>query len=818
MRLQRYGLIFITIYAFFIAGGYANSVPIIRWFNHIFLSILAVSWLGWRIWHKRGLPLSPLNIPVIAILVLGFVTIPFSDDPRMALENMWYPVIFAMVFWFIVNAFHRAQERMIMETLFLITTIVIFLSVIQVSDALFAWIGIIRAPGQGWLEFVGTGISFPFQEDLRIFLPLGVSTQVAGFVAPLIIISLAWAISTEKKAVRVILLVITALLAMILILTFSRGGLIAVTAGLLTLFLLRLTQTNRIQSLLTRRNLSIIGVLLLLTAIVGLAVITIGSLSGRQSGDSVRVDLWRSAIAMTTDNPITGVGTGLYGRALRDYRQFDTARDRLSTAHNIYLTVMAEHGLAFILILGASILIVGRSWWQLRSEASSDPTRLFRLNGMMATLIAFAVHNLFDTLTVFASMSLIALIVVYCTVRPAKSRLEERPQGNQYLAIALLLIVSAYGIWFVAIVDRAHSHFVNSKNPEFDQLAEAQLARQIDSHLNLYILQEAYLFGRDALENPDSDDLSAAIELYEEALLLEPTWDTGMINLAALFEANDEPEQALTWLAEAQTIIRNNAAHLHWARISEANNLADEETILENYEHSLQLTTMLPLSDFWVETPLREAAILTYSDRLPLDRQYRIAQIHFPENLVDLLPESPETASEWWVIGEHALTIENDTETAIEAFSNAIDLAPHNADYYASRARAYENIEDAERDLQIAMFIGTRDEYPNAILANLSESPEEIEEYRRAAVPGVVQLHEFEGVLYAGRTAAFALYPPVRQIGPGNAVMQIWYDLAADYEVNNDLEQAIEVYEAIAFIAPEDDRALAELERLQTGN
>lgn len=819
MRLQRYGLIFLAIYTVFIAGGYANNVPQIRWFHHIFMTLLAVTWLGWRIRHKRGLPPTPLNMPLLAILLLGFATIPCSYDPRMALESMWSPVIFALVFWFIVNAFHRAQERMIMETVFLVTAIVIFLSFIQVSDALFAWIGIIRAPGQGWIEFLGTGINFPLQTDLRIFLPLGVSTQVAGFVAPLIIISLTWAISTEKKLIRIVLSAFTILLTIILVLTFSRGGLIAVTTGLCTLFILRLVQTNRAQTLLTRRNLSIVGALLVLAIIVAIVVISIGSQGGRRSGDSVRLDLWRSAVEMTVDNPLTGVGTGLYGRALRDYRQFDTARDRLSTAHNIYLTVTAEHGLGIILILRATILIVGRSWWQLRSESLSDPSRLLRLNGMMATLIAFSVHNLFDTLTVFASISLFAIILVYCTVRPAKSRLEERPQGNQYLAIAMLLIISAYGIWFVAIVDRAHAHFVNSNNPEFDQLAEARLALEIDPNLNLYVLQEAYLFGRDALENPEFDNLSNAIEHYENVLLLEPTWDTGMINLSALYEANGEPEQALMWLAEAHTIIRNSTAHLHWARIAEVNNLADEDSILENYALGIR-SPYLPLSDFWAETILREETLITYMAELPLHWQYRIAQVHFPETLSGLVPENPETAGEWWIVGEYALTVESDAERAIEAFTNAIALAPNNGDYYASRARAYgqDNITSAERDLQIANFVGTRDEYPDAIRSTLVTDAEAIEFYRRIAVPGLPQSQEFEGVLYAGRTASFVLYSSVRQIGRGDSITKIWYDLAINYEENNDIEQAIEVYEAIAFIAPEDERAIEELERLQSRN
>ncbi len=46
--------------------------------------------------------------------------------------------------------------------------------------------------------------------------------------------------------------------------------------------------------------------------------------------------------------------------------------------------------------------------------------------------------------------------------------------------------------------------------------------------------------------------------------------------------------------------------------------------------------------------------------------------------------------------------------------------------------------------------------------------------------------------------------------------MQVWYDLAAEYELQGDVEAAIEVYQAITIHAPEDQRATEALNRLNS--
>ncbi|MEL6309599.1 MAG: O-antigen ligase family protein, partial [Chloroflexota bacterium] len=679
MRLQRYGFILLAVYALFLSGGYATNVPSIRFFDHFFFTALAISWLGWRWYRGKGIPSSPLNIVIFALLGIGFLSVLFSTETRMAIEHMWRPLIYTMGFLFIVNAFHHAQDRLVMDITFIIAVTVIFLAGIQISSAFFG-LGLVRLPSQGWVEFLGTGIPFPVTDDMRVFLPLGVSTQTAGFVSPLIILTLAWALSISKGIVRNAFGVLFALLVMVMIMTFSRGGLLSVMAGLVTFFGLQFVITDRIEKLFTARNLRILGGLLALGIVVVGAVLVISSNRSRQDGDSLRLDLWRSAINMTIDHPLTGVGTGIYGTELRSYRNPDIADDRLSTAHNIYLNMMAENGLLVLIAWGVGGWILVQTWWQLRKDADGDSVRYIRLNGAMAALIAFGVHNMVDTMTTFAALMLLSVLLVYCTVQPAKSRLQvTQASSHRHLNFVAIGVLLVYGLWFIAIVDPAHRDFLASRDTEQSletRLVSAQAAVDGDSAVGLYHLQVAFLSGQIAIESSDAQALQNAIDLHLDALERAPTWDIGMINLAGLYEQVDDIDGALHWLTQASAISRENSADLHWARLSDAIDPSTNEDIIVAYHDDIRWHRYLPLSDFWLATPNREAALLRYTEDLALNRQYRIYQVHYPDELSSLLPENPSSAAEWWVVGEYALTIENDAESGVTAFTEAIALRP----------------------------------------------------------------------------------------------------------------------------------------------
>ncbi len=555
-----------------------------------------------------------------------------------------------------------------------------------------------------------------------------------------------------------------------------------------------------------------IGVVALIAA-GALLLIAVSASPGHASGDLLRADLWRGALRITADHPLLGVGPGEFGRAYRLDRDPTYVDNRLGTAHNFYLNTLAETGIVGAAVaIALGIALIWR-WWQLWQHAET-PTRRMHLAGAFAALVGFGAQSFFD---LFASTPLMLLalgLAAYC-ITETRSRIDPPLRGSRPTALAALIGVLIFGAGMFRS-DQAQAAFNASLN---GSLEEAQQAAALDPSLHLYTLQVAYLTGEQSADNV------AAIDAYRAALDLEPTWDTGWINHAALLERDGETSAALDALQRAISIDNHNGALLLWARLAEQHDAAPAADIVDAYVRHLHgaalVSDPLPLSTFWSATDLRRQALDEFLAERPLDIRYRVLAAHDPDQLAALVPTDPTTSAEWWVAGEYALTVDGDAAAADAAFTQAIALR-HDVflgDMYASRARARLTLDPsaAARDVDAADLLGVTYESPNAIRAQLAGSLDARRRLLANAVPPRIIDQNFEGVLFGGRVASFDLLPEMRLPGPGTAVMQPWYDLAASYEATGEIDHAANVYRAILDRAPEETAARDALDRL-TGN
>jgi O-antigen ligase len=196
---------------------------------------------------------------------------------------------------------------------------------------------------------------------------------------------------------------ITGLVGVALVLTYSRGGVIAVTAMLLAAAILGFVRW---------RTLLVIGAAVLVTAIVVAPtfvgrVVSIGnatdlfSESGEEAEGAIvgRATSNLAAFNVLVDHPLLGVGPGLYGPYYSvDYanrlglRHFDEPR----RAHNLFLEVGAETGilglLAFTTVLGAAaypLWRLRRAWRRLNAEHANLAT------AVLLALLGYVVAGLF---------------------------------------------------------------------------------------------------------------------------------------------------------------------------------------------------------------------------------------------------------------------------------------------------------------------------------------------------------------------------------------------------------------------------------------
>ena len=202
---------------------------------------------------------------------------------------------------------------------------------------------------------------------------------LAAGIVPAMVLAFGLAASTQRAAVRVVMPVVVGLLAIGLLVSGSRGGLIAAIVALVAVFIL------------TKRRRAWIAVLMLLTAGVMGAAVSVDPGAWERISDfsesSGRTELWTVAWQVWEDHPAAGVGfqgfvdhSSAYARELGTLEFSEFLAEQPKVVHNGYLELLAETGIVGLaLFLGVVIACMRQAW---------QATQLFerRGNAQMATV------------------------------------------------------------------------------------------------------------------------------------------------------------------------------------------------------------------------------------------------------------------------------------------------------------------------------------------------------------------------------------------------------------------------------------------------
>lgn len=285
----------------------------------------------------------------------------------------------------------------------------------------------------------------------------------AGYLGLYLPLALALALPGRRwlpPALRPVAIGLALLLSFAMVATLSRGAWVGVAMAVSVLML-----ASGRRGALTLAALGLAGLLVLAA---GAAGILPGGLAGRAASIASstfvlrdiedeevnptnfavmeRLANWQAGWRMFLANPLLGVGIGNYNAAYRDYALpgWETA---LGHAHNFYLNIAAEAGViglvAYVLfissalLLGARVIVhLGRAMAGEGARAGGMPLPLARAiaAGLAAGLVAYATHNLFDSLFVSGMGALLALhlAALYTLGRCARAALpagSPRPQS-----------------------------------------------------------------------------------------------------------------------------------------------------------------------------------------------------------------------------------------------------------------------------------------------------------------------------------------------------------------------------------------------------
>jgi O-antigen ligase len=357
---------------------------------------LIVVHVGRALARGQRLHLPPLTTPAVLFLVAALISVPAGNDASAALAK-WLLLVGSVLTFLLIASFITDWRR-----LKVVLAGVVLAGLGVCGYALYQYLT--GQPG-GQSELGGTGFTTASGKlETRASSVFPHPNQLAGFAILLIPVAVSlWRIANNHRLIRVAGLALLPLSIAAVVVSFSRGGLIALVA--LPLIYLRKVSTWPA----------------VIVVALGIAFFAPPSWESRVTDPGTtaagaiaqRVDLWDAALAAFGNAPVIGYGLDNFSTAYvateRPGRDFLGTGDVIAlppTAHNLYMNTLAEQGLigiSALLLLTSAIAAVGH---QLRR--SLDPrTRAYGL-ALLGVGLALLASNIFDVTFTDAKTSTLA--------------------------------------------------------------------------------------------------------------------------------------------------------------------------------------------------------------------------------------------------------------------------------------------------------------------------------------------------------------------------------------------------------------------------
>lgn len=297
-------------------------------------------------------------------------------------------------------------------------------------------------------EHISDGIRFALTEK-RVFSFYGNPNIFCGFLAMMLPLML-WFTRTKPFLLRIAGSFLSVLILITAVLTGSRGGMLAVFLGLITLLLLGFTRIH-----LTRKTLLLLSGVVVILVVVGFIWLGI---SAKSKGTTWRQELGRwtnlstirqrqyynhAAMGMISSSPVTGHGLGSYGLLYPKYKDPDALESRY--AHNFITQMWAESGIVGVVLLLVFIgIIFSAGIRHMKGAEHVDGAAI------LAAISAFLFSSLWDYTFYFREFYLDFMILggLMLSFSPAEAK-EQLPAIKSFEKILLvtMLILTVIAGW-----------------------------------------------------------------------------------------------------------------------------------------------------------------------------------------------------------------------------------------------------------------------------------------------------------------------------------------------------------------------------------
>lgn len=588
----------------------------------------------------------------------------------------------------------------------------------------------------------------------------------SAFIGLIIPLSISFGLGSSKRAVALFSGVGFLILLSGIILTRSRGGLLAASVSSLTVLLIYILKIAKNHSRKKKNRVLLLFICGLLIILVSTSIY-FHSQSGSSYSTSLdtlsiqtRFSIWKSTLDMFLARPWLGWGWGTFRYV---YPQFKDPRVWYSVphAHNELLQILGEGGaLGFIAILLCLVWSLSR----LLKTGFSSPTsvvRLFSL-GAAGSLVYSLVHGGFDfILRLPANTYLLTAIV---SLGLASSRFKRRPGGEisgraAKLAFTLPVIFILCFFVLYPIGRFSGAYFQWKKGEELLAIGNPEAAREhfsraseLDPHDNRPLYGSASVQMNLFERSPDKIRLYRSILADLRKARRNNPWDLQPLWVLARFHQRlSANEKAEAYLKEALSLDPTSPFVLRALAKIELNRGEYASAVLRLHQASAIYTCAWPsclslllkyTEDYNILKELPPPEDGYHRDlgyHLLGKKKWQEAEGEFKKSLV-LEPDNPKN---WRAMGRFHSITQNLTESR-KCYEKALAISPENAQWWSELGDIFKKREMKESALDCYLLAHTL--APKNIL------------YPRKAAPIIFQLK--------GRDAALTFWEGVTDKNP----------------------------------------------------
>lgn len=408
---------------------------------------------------RQAIRSGPLALPVSMFLLAAFIAAAFSLDPTLSFLGKYrnpegLVTLFAYGGLFLVASQIEWTRRRLIN----------LARVIGVSGLLVSLYGLTQLAGLDPIEWGTT----PFDVS-RIFSTFGNPSLLGGYLSTVLLVSLGLSLTSARPPERVLWSINSALIAVALVFTLTRGAWIGAAVGVVVLLLV----IKRVKGRLPLSGVSIyrplgefIAAFLVIVALVGLIPTAsdenagaAGVISRAEPGSLVsvadRFEMWTTAAGMIVNRPLLGQGLDTYRLRYEKFQTLEGAQIKGAgavgeDAHNYFLQISATGGLITLsaaLFLGVMLIVHGARSITSREENKVQGSSSMIMGSLLAGVAAYSVAALF-TINVVGGAVLFWLVAGIVSSRISFAKAERQGTTVTGKAATVLGIVA---VWLTSL-------------------------------------------------------------------------------------------------------------------------------------------------------------------------------------------------------------------------------------------------------------------------------------------------------------------------------------------------------------------------------